>query len=193
MRPSLIQGLLVQTCDPLPLTPAPTNADTPAGDLGPAAHPSSTPQGLSLFPWLSLPCMGRLTRTEAIACIESQNRAWCPGPAAGLTGFSAGTSLRPAPAPPLLPSLPRFSGLREEGRLCRGLETPRVLRRGGERGQGTPRTPQNLRRKRRVLKGPLQDLRANRNPKARSQSRFVFFGCHRDHRAQSCSNADVDS
>lgn len=156
MSLSLIQGLLVQKCNPSYPKPPHTPTRCSVRGTGPAAasQPPNTPQDC-LFPGLFLPRSGGLPGIEAIGCFDGS-----------CAGFSVGTFLGPTPAPPG-PLIPH-----PHPRLCQSVRGRKAVQRSGGlqhpwgvKEEGGPRAggqdpvkPHNLRRKRMVLKGPLQDL-----------------------------------
>lgn len=146
MRPSPIQGLLVQTCDPSP--PAPTHTSRcPSRSSGAQRVTPPTCHGTGLVALAFLARSGQFTRTEPLSTLRTGAGLGPPARRRGLTGgvggrarVPVGTFLWPALAPPdpLASPTPQRCQVWGRGKVTKSLADER-RQRGARQGAGDGR------------------------------------------------------
>lgn len=186
MRPSPIQGLLVQTCNPIHPRPLRvTDAAVPAGTMGAAADPPQQPTrtvSVSFFgfscPTVEFKLLSAVRTRAGPGPRGRRGGGWQAEPLVfGLLCWDRPLQARAWSSPLLPPQLCRTAGGGAPGKLSKGLWTLWGMDEEGARGQGRgeKEDPAESEEGEEVLvQGPLQDPRATRNPRTSSQSSFAF-------------------
>lgn len=192
MRPSPIQGLLVQTCDPSP--PAPTHTShCPSRSSGAQRVTPPTCHGTGLVSLAFLARSGQFTRTEPLSTLRTGAGLGPPARRRGLTGgvggrarVPVGTFLWPALAPPdpLASPTPQRCQVWGRGKVTKSLADER-RQRGARQGAGDGRVSSVGLGGGEGAGGTLRDLPVH--------TLALRRGCRRDCGPRSCPGVGDDS